>query len=75
MKPPAKSPKAAKSAPLPPGAHRVPGSAFYRKSQGQKVSPPVVLDKSFVSDPRGGPEKVIGRSAVHVKDNRTVSKR
>jgi hypothetical protein len=62
--------------PLPGGAKNVPGGARFRAAQGQK-SPgaPVVLDRSFVADPRGGAEKVIGRKNVETRDNRSHNPR
>jgi hypothetical protein len=61
---------------LPPGAANVPGSRAYKAAQGQK-SPgaPVVLDRSFVADPRGGAERIIGRKHVETRDNRTHNPR
>jgi hypothetical protein len=57
--------------PLPPGAHNVPGSARYRAVQGAPRPKPVQIDEKFVSDPRGGPELVVGKRHIEVKDNRT----
>jgi hypothetical protein len=61
--------------PLPPGSRNVPGSRAYKALQGQKHAAPVVLDRSFVADPRGGAEKVIGKAHVETKDNRTHNPR
>jgi hypothetical protein len=64
----AKPPKSASYAPpLPPGTKVAFGSKAHKALQGQKIAPPVELDKSFVSDHRGGPEKVIGRGHIHIK--------
>jgi hypothetical protein len=76
MKTPPKQPVAKGGVPTPEGAKNVPGSARYKAAQGQK-SPgsPVVLDRSFVASPKGGPEKVIGRKHVETRDNRTHNPR
>jgi hypothetical protein len=60
---------------LPPGAHNVPGSRAYKALQGAPHPGAVVIDKSFVADPRGGPELVVGKKHVETKDNRTRSPR
>ena len=73
-----KPPKAAKSGPkLPLGAYgaAIPGS---RANDALKLAPrpkPVVIDKSFVSDPRGGAELKVGKAHVEVRDNRTHNPR
>lgn len=74
MKPPAK-PAAKGGVPLPPGAHNVPGSQAYKKLQGAPKPKPVQIDKSFVADPRGGPELKVGKAHVEVRDNRTHNPR
>jgi hypothetical protein len=76
MKTPTKQPAARGGVSLPEGAKNVPGSARYKALQGQK-SPgaPVVLDRSFVGSPNGGPEKVIGRKHVETRDNRSHNPR
>jgi hypothetical protein len=56
---------------LPEGARHTPGTGAYRQVQRAPRVPPKVIDKSFVADPRGGPELKVGKSAVHVKDNRS----
>jgi hypothetical protein len=61
--------------PLPPGAHNVPGSARYQAMQGAPRPKPVTIDRSFVADPRGGPELVVGKRHIEVKDNRTRTTR
>jgi hypothetical protein len=60
---------------LPPGAYQVPGSRAVKALKGERDPGVVAIDKNFVSDPRGGPELVVGRSALHVRDNRTIDKR
>jgi hypothetical protein len=60
---------------LPPGAHNVPGSKNYRAMQGAPRPKPVQIDEKFVADPRGGPELVVGRRHVEVRDNRTRAPR
>jgi hypothetical protein len=77
MKTPSKTPpkSAGRQPPLPPGAHNVPGSQAYRRLQGAPHPGHVEIDKSFVSNPKGGPELVIGRKALHVRDGRTIDKR
>jgi hypothetical protein len=74
MKPPAK-PAAKGGVPLPEGARHVPGSEAYRKVQGAPKPPAKVIDRSFVADPRGGPELKVGKGHVEVKDNRTHNPR
>jgi hypothetical protein len=72
MKPPAPAkPVARGGVSLPPGSRNVPGIANYRRLQGAEKPPHKTIDKSFVADPRGGPELKVGKSAVHVKDNRS----
>jgi hypothetical protein len=72
MKPTPKQPAAKGGVPLPPGAANVPGSKAYKALQGQKPpGAPVVLDRSFVANPKGGGEKIIGRKHVEVRDNRS----
>jgi hypothetical protein len=61
--------------PLPPGAHNVPGSDSYRRLQGAPRTPPKVIDKNFLSSPKGGPEMVAGKAHIEAKDNRTRSPR
>jgi hypothetical protein len=68
---PMKTDKPKGGQPLPPGAHNVPGSARYRAVQGAPRPKPVQIDEKFVSDPRGGPELVVGKRHIEVKDNRT----
>jgi hypothetical protein len=53
----------------------LPGSQAYRRLQGAPHPGHVEIDKSFVSNPEGGPELVIGRKALHVRDGRTIDKR
>jgi hypothetical protein len=60
---------------LPPGAHNVPGSRAYRALQKAPHPGTVTIDKSFVADPRGGPELVVGKKHLEVADNRTKSPR
>ena len=60
---------------LPPGAHKVPGSRAYQKVQGAVRPKPVQIDKSFVSDPRGGPPLVAGKRHIEAKDIRTKTNR
>jgi hypothetical protein len=71
MKTPPKQPAPKGGVPLPPGARNVPGSAAYRAVQGAPHPGAVQIDKNFVADPRGGPELVVGRKHLEVKDNRT----
>jgi hypothetical protein len=56
-------PAAKGGVPLPPGARNVPGSKAYRALQGAPHPGAVQIDKSFVADPRGGPELVVGKEA------------
>jgi hypothetical protein len=76
MKTPSKTPPNLKDyAPkLPPGAHVVPNSRTVKALKGERERPVKFIDKSFVSDPRGGPE-LVAPGGVHVKDNRTIDKR
>jgi hypothetical protein len=60
--------------PLPPGAHMVPGSVAYEKAKQAPLREPKTIDRSFVSDPRGGPT-LVARHGIRVRDNRTISKR
>jgi hypothetical protein len=60
---------------LPPGAHNVPGSKAYRALQGAPHPGTVQIDKSFVADPRGGPELVVGKKHLEVRDNRSRNPR
>jgi hypothetical protein len=71
MKPTAPAAKPKGGQPLPPGSHNVPGSSAYRKLQGAEKPPHKTIDRSFVASPKGGPELKVGKSAVHVKDNRS----
>jgi hypothetical protein len=78
MMTPAKPPKAAaKSVALPPGAHgaAIPGSRANDALKGAPRPGKVVIDKSFVSDPRGGQELKIGKKHLEVRDNRTHNPR
>jgi hypothetical protein len=77
MKTPSKTPSNVKDyAPkLPPGAYQVPGSRAVKALKGERDPGVVTIDKNFVSSPLGGKELVVGRSALHVKDNRTIDKR
>jgi hypothetical protein len=74
MKAPTKQ-QAKGGVPLPPGAHNVPGSKAYRALQGAPHPGAVQIDKSFVADPRGGAELVIGKKHLEVRDNRTRAPR
>jgi hypothetical protein len=74
MKPP-KQPAAKGGQPLPPGAHNVPGSRTYRALQKAPHPGTVQIDKSFVADHRGGPELIIGKKTLEMRDNRTRSPR
>ena len=75
MKTPTKQPAAKGGVPLPLGAHHVPGSKAYRALQGAPHPGVVQIDKSFVADPRGGPELVIGKKHLEVRDNRSRNPR
>jgi hypothetical protein len=75
MKTPPKQPVARGGVPLPPGAHNVPGSAAYRALQKAPHPGVVQIDKSFVASPNGGPELVIGKKHLEVRDNRTRNPR
>jgi hypothetical protein len=58
---------------LPPGANG-PGVHGTKAADAVKGAPrpkPVTIDRSFVADPRGGPELVVGKGHVQVKDNRS----
>ncbi len=55
--------------------HNVPGSARYRAMQGAPRPKPVVIDRNFVADPRGGAPLVAGKRHIEVKDNRTKTSR
>ena len=52
----------------PTGAHNVPGSRAYKALQGAPHPGTVQIDKSFVADPRGGPELVVGKKHLEVRD-------
>jgi hypothetical protein len=56
---------------VPEGARHTPGSVAYRQVQQAPRPKPVTIDKSFVADPRGGPELKVGKSHVEVRDNRS----
>ena len=75
MKTPAKTSKG--GTPLPPGSRSsgVPGTKANAALKGAPVPKPVVIDHSFVADPRGGPELVVGKRHVEVKGNRSNSSR
>lgn len=62
---------------LPPGAHSaaIPGPRANAKLKGAPIPKPVTIDHSFVADPRGGPELVVGKRHIEVKDNRTKTTR
>jgi hypothetical protein len=60
---------------LPPGARVIPNSAAARRMKGAPHPGTVTIDKSFVSDPRGGPDLVVGKKHLEVRDNRTRSPR
>jgi hypothetical protein len=68
-------PAAKGGGPLPPGARNVPGSKAYRALQKARHPGVVQIDKSFVADPRGGPELVVGKKHLEVRDNRTRNPR
>jgi hypothetical protein len=70
-----KTPTSKGGTPLPPGAHNVPGSARYRAMQGAPRPKPVQIDEKFVADSRGGPELVVGKRHIEVRDNRTKTSR
>ena len=62
-----------KNTKLPPGAHSagVPGTKASAALRRAPVPKPVVIDHSFVADPRGGAPLVVGKAHVQVKDNRS----
>jgi hypothetical protein len=66
---------AANSKSLPPGSHNAPGSESYRRLQGAPRVAPKVIDKSFLANPKGGPEMVAGKAHIEARDNRTRSPR
>jgi hypothetical protein len=74
-KTPPKSPAPKGGTSLPMGAHHVPGSKAYRALQGAPHPGTVTIDKSFVADPRGGPELKVGKRHLEVKDNRSRNPR
>jgi hypothetical protein len=75
MKKPTKPPVAKGGQPLPPGARSVPGSESYRKMQGAPHPGEIFIGKSFVADPRGGPELVIGKKQLRVEGDKPREKR
>ena len=66
-----------KTTKLPPGAYgaAVPGTKANAALKGAPVPKPVVIDHSFVADPRGGAPLVVGKRHVEVRDNRTRTSR
>ena len=75
MKTPPKPAVAKGGVPLPPGEHNVPGSKAYRALQGAPHPGAVQIDKSFVANPKGGPELKIGKKHLEVRDNRSRNPR
>jgi hypothetical protein len=51
-----------------------PGTRVHEAAKRAPIKPPVQIDKSFVSDPRGGPY-LAAPHGIEVKDNRTKSTR
>ena len=71
-----KTPQNAKSGkPLPPGAHRVPGSDYADKIKGAVRPTPVQIGENFAASPKGGAPLVVGHRGVMVADNRTRTSR
>jgi hypothetical protein len=62
-----------KNTPTPPRGDNIPGSNAEARLKGARISKPVVIDHSFVADPRGGPE-LRAPHGIEVRDNRTHSK-
>jgi hypothetical protein len=70
MKPPAK-PVARGGVSLPEGAKHVPGSSAVRALQKAPHPGRVEIGRDFVSSPKGGAEKVIGKKHVHIQGDRS----
>jgi hypothetical protein len=75
MKTPTKRPVAKGGQPLPPGSRNVPGSENWRRMQLAPHPGEIFIGKSFVADPRGGPELVIGKKQLRVEGDRPRDKR
>jgi hypothetical protein len=70
--PPAKpAAKAKDGRQVAPGGSMAPGTDAYRRARGAPRPPPVVIDKSFVKDPRGGKPLVVGKRHIRVKGDRS----
>jgi hypothetical protein len=70
VKTPPKQAVAKGGQPLPKGAFNVPGSRAYRALQKAPHPGEVQIGKSFVADPRGGPELVIGKRHIRVEGDK-----